>query len=99
MTTPSRPTTSGSDEQRDDPLRHRDLVGFDVAGLADHPLLHVDRDVGGEQEERAVGHVDGAHQPEDEGEAGRDDEQQAGERQSVEQGDDELSRLVDRSSR
>ena len=46
-----------------------------------------------------MSHVDRAHQSEDEGEAGGDDEQEAGERQPVEQRDDELSRLVDRSSR
>ena len=87
-----------ADEQRDDPRQHVDVLGRDVALLADHPLLHLDGDVGGEQEEGAVGHVDGAHQPEDQREPGGDDEVQPGRREPVEQGDDELAGLVDRRS-
>ena len=34
-----------------------------------------------------MSHVDGAHQPEDQREAGRDDEHQPGKRDAVEQGD------------
>ncbi len=89
----------GADDEGNHPLEHRDIARFDVPGLADHLLLQVDGDVGGEQEECAVRHVDRAHQSEDEGEAGGDDEQQAGEREPVEQRDGELTRLVDRCSR
>ena len=48
--------------------------------LADEPLLHLERDVAAEQEERAVGHVHDPHEPEDEREAAGDDEVEAGER-------------------
>ncbi len=58
-------------------------------------LLDVDGEVGGEQEERTVRHVDGAHEPEDQGEARRNDEQQAGEGEAVEHRDDELARFAD----
>ena len=45
-----------------------------VGTARDDPPLHVDRDVGGDEVERAVRHVDDAHQPEDQREAARDDE-------------------------
>src|SRR3712207_9031500 len=44
--------------------------------------------------ERAVRHVDDAHEAEDEGEAARDEEVQAGERQAVQEDDDERPRLA-----
>ena len=69
---------------------------LDVARLADHLLLQVDGDVGGEQEQGAVGHVDGAHQPEDQGEPGSDHEHQTGKGDTVEQRDEKLARLVNR---
>jgi hypothetical protein len=40
-------------------------------------------------------HVDGAHEPEDQGEPGRDDEEQTTEGQAVEQGDDKVAGLGD----
>ena len=43
-----------------------------------------------------MGHVDRAHQPEDQRESGRDDEHQTGKGDAVEQGDEELAGLVDR---
>ena len=84
-----------ADEQRDDPRQHVDVLGGDVALLADHPLLDLDGDVGGEQEQRAVGHVDRAHQAEDQREPGGDDEVQPGRGQPVEEGDDELAGFAD----
>ena len=58
--------------------------------------LELDGDVGGEQEQGAVGHVDRAHQAEDQGEPGRDHEHQAGKGDPVEEGDEELAGLIDR---
>ena len=87
----------GRDERRDHPLPRVDVrrQQGEAAPFGD-PLLHVVRDVAAEQEERALRHVDHPHQPEDEGEAARDDEEQPGEGQAVQQGDEEVSRVVDR---
>ena len=63
---------------------------------AGHPLLDLVRDVAAEEVEGAVGHVDDAHQPEDQREAARDDEEQAGERERVEQREEERAGVVDR---
>ena len=96
-----QPDDSGDgrpDEQGDDPRQHVDVLGGDVALLADHPLLDLDRDVGGEQEQGTVGHVDGAHQPEDQGEPGRDDEVQPSGSEPVEERDDELAWFAGRRS-
>ncbi len=49
-----------------------------------------------EQEQRTVHHAHRAHQSEHQGEPRGDDEQQASERQPVEQRDEELARLIDR---
>ena len=51
-----------------------ELVRPNAAALADHVALELQRDVAAEQEERAVGHVDDAHQAEDQREPARDDE-------------------------
>ena len=56
----------------------------DREALPRHPLLDLVGDVAAEQVERAVGHVDDAHQAEDEGEAARDDEERGGEGDRVE---------------
>ena len=57
--------------------------------------LQLERDVAAEQEERAVRHVDDAHQPEDEREAARDDEVERRRGDAVEQRDQEVLRVVD----
>ena len=63
--------------------------------LLEPRLLHLQREVAAEQVERAVRHVDHAHQAEDQREAARDDEVQRGERRAVERDDDEAARIVD----
>ena len=73
-----------------------ELVSPNDAALADHVALQLQRDVAAEQEERAVRHVDDAHQAEDEREAARDDEVEARGRDAVEHRDDEVLRVVDR---
>ena len=84
------------DERRQDPVREVDLRALQAEGasLADHAPLDRERDVAAEQEERAVRHVDDAHQPEDEREAARDDEVEAGGGDAVQHGDQEVLRVV-----
>ena len=64
-----------------------------AAAAADHVALDVQRDVAAEQEERPVGHVDHAHEPEDQREAAGHDEVQRRRRQPVEQRDEEVLRI------
>jgi hypothetical protein len=59
-------------------------------------LLHLQREVAAEQVERAVRHVDDAHQTEDQREAAGDDEEQGGERHAVERHDGELAQILAR---
>ena len=63
------------DEQRHDPLERVDLAGLEAEAGAGHPLLHLVGDVAAEEVQGAVRHVHDAHEPEDEREAARDDEQ------------------------
>ena len=51
----------------------RDRPGVGIAGVIER-VEDRDADIGADQHERAVRHVDGAHQPEDQREADRDDE-------------------------
>ena len=53
------------------------LVSPKAAALPDPVPLELQRDVAAEEEERAVRHVDDAHQPEDQREPARDDEVEA----------------------
>ena len=71
-----------------------ELPNADVGLAARHPLLQLEGEEAGEHVERAVGHVDDAHQPEDEREPARDDEVEAGEREPVEADDDEGPRIA-----
>ena len=66
-------------ESRDDPVGQVDLRARQAedAAFADHMPLHLERDVAAEEEERAVRHVDDAHQAEDQRETACDDEVQA----------------------
>ena len=64
--------------------------------LAGHRLLDLVGDVAAEEVERAVGHVHDPHQPEDQGEAARDDEEGRRERDRVEDDLQERRRVVDR---
>ena len=71
-------------------------VGLQAEPGARHPLLDLVGDVAAEEVERAVRHVHDAHEPEDEREAARDDEEQPGEREPVEHGRQERARVVER---
>ena len=82
------------DEQRDDPApgRTASTAGErEAARRSSSPDL--ERDVAAEQVEGAVGHVDDAHEPEDQREAARDDEEEPGEREAVEERDREVPRV------
>ena len=85
-----------ADERRNDPVREVDLRALEAerAALADHAPLDRERDVAAEQEERAVRHVDDAHEAEDEREAARDDEVEAGGGDAVQHRDQEVLRVV-----
>ena len=87
-------------DERDDPVDDADLRAREAerAALADEVALQLERDVAAEQEERAVRHVDDAHQAEDQGEAGRDDEVQARRRDAVQHHDDEVLAVVVRGA-
>ena len=98
MTIPASAAIDAPKMQRHDPVEEADVGGLDVARLTHHRLLELDGHVRREQEQRAVNHADGSHQAEDEREPGSDDEEQARERETVEQGHDELTRFVDRRS-
>ena len=98
MSRPTPATIATRGQRRDDPLREAHLRAGeaepDVA--ADHVALHAQRDVAAEQEEGAVGHVDDAHEPEDQREAAGHDEVQRRRGEAVEQRDEEVLRIVDR---
>jgi hypothetical protein len=85
-------------ERRQHPLREADLRAREAerAAASDHVALDAQRDVAAEQEERAVRHVDDAHQAEDQREPARDDEVQRRRGEPVEQRDQEVLRVVDR---
>ena len=91
-------TMTVADEHGQDPLDEADLGAGQAQGAAaaDHAALDLQRDIAAEQEERAVRHVDGAHEPEDEREpAGHDEvERRCGE--PVEQRDEKVLGIVDR---
>ena len=57
--------------------------------------LELQRDVPAEQEEGPMSHVDDSHEAEDEGEPARHDEVDTGRREAVEQGGEEVLRVVD----
>src|SRR5438874_7891789 len=83
-----------SNEQRHDPYPGIDLGGRDREPLPRHALLDLVGDVAAEQVEGAVGHVDDAHEPEDQCEAARDDEERARERERVEHDPQERTGIV-----
>jgi hypothetical protein len=83
-------------ERREHPLEGVHLGARDREPGARHLLLDVVGDVAAQQVERAVGHVHDPHEPEDEREAARDDEEQPGEGQPVHERDREVPRVVDR---
>ena len=86
------------DEQRQHPFPRRRLERLrrEALRLRVHLLLDLVGDVAAQEVEGAVGHVDDPHEPEDEREAAGDDEQQAGERQGIEQDLEERLRVMDR---
>ena len=92
------PDQDRGDERRDEPLPEVHLLAQEPERgvLADEPALELQGDVPAEQEERAMRHVHDAHQPEDEREATRDDEVDAGRGDAVQERDDEVVRVVDR---
>ena len=61
-----------------------------------HSLLHLVRDVAAEEVEGAVGHVHDPHEPEDEREPARHDEEEPGEREPVEDRGQEGAEVVER---
>ena len=86
-----RDRRSGNDPVREAGLRAAEGRHGVAAG---HPLLQLEGEEAGEHEERAVRHVDDAHQAEDQREAARDDEVEAGEREAVEADDHERPRIL-----
>ena len=82
-------------EHGEDPLPRVDVrAGDGEPADAGHLLLHLVRDVAREEVERAVGHVHDPHQAEDEREAARNDEEQPGEGDGVEEDQEERARVV-----
>ena len=96
IVTPDRRDDDRRDDRRDDPVRQVDLRArqAEAAALADHVALQLQRDVAAEQEERAVRHVDDAHQAEDQREAARDDEVERGGGDPVQHRDPEVLGVV-----
>jgi hypothetical protein len=84
------------DDQRRDPFPAVHVGARDGESLAGHRLLDLVCDVAAEQVKGAVGHVHHAHEPEDQREAAGDDEQQAGERDRVEEDPQEGPGILDR---
>ena len=95
---PHEPDRRGRDERREDPLPGIDLDTGDRVPRARHLLLHLVGDVAAEEVERAVRHVDDAHQSEDEREAACHDEQKPGKGEPVEQRAREALPVVDRGA-
>jgi hypothetical protein len=73
------------DEERKDPLPRVHVGGRDREALTSHRLLNLVGDVAAEEVEGAVRHVHDAHQPENQGEPARDDEERSGEGDRVEE--------------
>ena len=75
-----RPTTAMTPMATSSGTTHSQRVDLSSAGARSpaprHPLLHLVGDVAAEEVEGAVRHVHDAHQPEDEREAARDDEEE-----------------------
>ena len=84
------------DERREDPLPGVHVAADDREPRAGHLLLHLVGDVAAEEVERAVRHVDDAHEPEDQREAARDDEQEPGGREPVQERAGEALPVVER---
>ena len=84
------------DDERDDPVADASLRASERGcGLsARQTLLQVEREEPGQHVKRAVGHVDDAHQPEDEREAARHDEIEPGESEAVQADDDEDAHVL-----
>ena len=96
IASPSRPATSAATSSTTNQLSRLTCAEetVDVGVARDDPALHVDRDVRRDEVERAVRHVDDAHQPEDEREAARDDEVERAQRDRVEQRREERRRVA-----
>ncbi len=93
--------TGDADARRCDERRHEPLPPADLRAeeperriTADEVPLELERDVAAEQEERAVGHVDDAHEAEDQREAARDDEVETGRGDGVQERDQEVVRVM-----
>jgi hypothetical protein len=70
------------------------VIRAERPAFADHVPLQLERDVAAEEEERAVRHVDDAHQAEDEREPARDDEVERRGGDAVQRRDQEVLRVV-----
>jgi hypothetical protein len=87
-------------QRREHPLpeAHLSAGQAEARVAADHVALQAQRDVPAEEEEGAVGHVDDAHEPEDQREAAGHDEVQRRRGEPVEQRDEEVLGVVDRGA-
>ncbi len=99
MTRPITPTAndaaiSGKNQSQNDVSALENPERAD-RGAAAETLLEIEGKVAAEQVERPVRHVDDAHQPEDERESARDDEEEARERETQEQDAEEDPGLLD----
>ena len=101
MSTPMTPMITVARIERDEPAGEA-VLGVGGAAqreaeprvLREPALLHLQRQVAAEQIQRAVRHVDHAHEAEDQREAARHDEVEPGERDAVERHDHELPQVV-----
>ena len=91
------------DKEGDDPAEQAVLGGpgpaqrqAEAGVLREPGVLHLEREVAAEQVERAVRHVHHAHQPEDQREAARDDEEERREGEAVEADDRKLTQILTR---
>ena len=99
MTRPMTPTAndaamSGRNQSQNDVSALENPQRAD-RGAAAETLLEIEGEVAAEQVERPVCHVDDAHQPEDQRESARDDEEEARERETEEQDAEEDPGLLD----
>ena len=98
ISTPTPPTMRPAAISGKEPVHEADLGAGDPerrVPARDGIALQLQSDIATEQEERAVGHVHHAHEPEDEGEAAGDDEVQRRRGDAVEERDEEVLGVVD----
>ena len=93
---PDHADAERGDDERDDPVPEARLRRAEGRGrlAAGQSRLQLEREEAGEHVQRAVRHVHHAHEPEDEREAARDDEVEAGEREAVQPDDHEGARVA-----